>query len=250
MHPESFQSSGKRQADLGRTRSSRACRTHSLPDTGDWYLPSLVCRWHLTSSFLKADLYLTPGQTFCETLAGCCPWYENILESILDLYQWMLCSGIRAGSRETEPSVWRGSQGLSQHAFWEKDCYILICGSCYELLSGQKTLFMSLSSCSAKHDYFKSFHFPQKIFSLIAFCTVPVQYTVDRFLNDKPGSYVWLSFLSNTGKSVSLFSWETESWGDNKKLGVGKKSAHPNRILRSSSPVHCCLDKYWKGCIT
>lgn len=151
----------------------RACGTHSLPDTGDWYLQSLVCRCHLTSSCLKVDLHLNPGETFCETPAGCCPWYENILESILDLCQWMLCSGIRAGSRETEPSVWRGSQGLPQHTLWGKDCYILIGGSCYELFSGQKTLFMSLNSCSAKHDYFKSFHFPpKKMFSLIALCTV------------------------------------------------------------------------------
>lgn len=94
----------------------------------------------------------------------------------------------------------------------------------------------SLNSCGAKHDYFKSFHFPQGYLVWLPFAQFlySIQLTDSWMINP---DHMWLSFLSNTGKSVSLLSWETGLWGDNKKLGVGKKSGHPNRILRSSCPV-------------
>lgn len=61
MHPDSFQSSRKRQADLGKSRSPRNYRTYSLLDTDDQYLSGLIGMWppppsRLACSWLQESL--------------------------------------------------------------------------------------------------------------------------------------------------------------------------------------------------
>lgn len=97
-HPDTFQSSRKRMADLGEARSPRLQDIESAAHD-DCYLCSLISMWqlcHLTSSSLGAALFL--GHLQVEPRTPVCSRVRSGT-----WHQWMLCSGIRDGSRRKEP---------------------------------------------------------------------------------------------------------------------------------------------------
>lgn len=111
-HPDSFQSSKKRQADISKTRSLKDCRTYR-----HWWLifirPDWLCDdcviWPRHPSRLT---YIWPeGRPLGGHLLGWTYDMRTFQIQIQDSDQWLFCGGIRDGSRETQPFSLVGKSG-------------------------------------------------------------------------------------------------------------------------------------------